>query len=89
MLQREAVMELVKAAIREVVEREVEVSETTELSEFGVDSLDAVEIELTIERDSGNQIRFDDESRVHPTDTVGALVDRAMRCRIVNTRGDA
>lgn len=82
-------MELVVSAVREVVEGQVVVSETTELSELGVDSLDAVDIELTIERDSGNQIRFDDDSRVHPTDTVGALVDRAMRRRIVNTRGDA
>jgi len=74
MLDRQQVERLVEGAIREVAgtERIPEgqpVPPEATLEDFKFDFLEIVEVEIGIEEISGEQIKFDDDNEILPTDS--------------------
>jgi acyl carrier protein len=86
MLDRRQLEELVESAIRQVAGTDLApegtpVAPEARLVDMGLDSLDSVEVEIAIEENSNSLIRFDDENRVLPTDTISEIVSKASTCQ--------
>ncbi len=79
MLVRPAVQMLVEAAIRQASSKSIELSPDTVLVDVGLDSLDTINIEISIETNTDDTIKFRDETRIDVKDTVSQVVDKAMK----------
>jgi acyl carrier protein len=79
MLVRPAVQMLVEAAIRQASSKSIELSPDTVLVYVGLDSLDTINIEISIETNTDDTIKFRDETRIDVKDTVSQVVDKAMK----------
>ena len=79
MLVRPVVQMVVEGAIRQASSKAIELSPDTVLVDVGLDSLDIINIEISIETYTNDTIKFRDETRIDVKDTVNTVIDKAMK----------